>query len=238
MDTLLLVDSDKQERHSIREYMQQHDIVVLETISGKRSLEVLQQHLVNIILLNLDLPDGNGLDFINDIRKYSEAPLIVISNDKNLSSSIFCLERGADDFVLKPFAPNELLARIKLNLRRCKNLHSNMNFSPNNTVLQNERVTFGNWVLDFKKFQIYNQNGASGELTSKEFKILALLVEHTGQVIKREDLCHGVKEGNYVPTPRAIDVKIARIRKKIEDHAEEPQIITTVRGIGYMFNKK
>lgn len=234
METLLLIEDDKFTRHFIREQLEAHDVVVLEAISGKRSLEILDQHHVDLILLDIGLPDGNGLDFIPEIRKRSDVPLIIVSAEKDVSNRIDGLKRGADDFVPKPFSAGELLARIEANLRRYREPHPVI--SPSG--LHNEsKIFFHNWVLEPDKFQIFNQNGQSGDLTIREYKVLEMLIRNAGRVISREDLCKAVREDNYIPTSRAMDVKITRIRKKIGDDAGDPQIIKTIRGVGYMFDQ-
>jgi len=235
MDTLLLVEDDKFTRHFIKERLEQNDMVVLEAVSGKRSLEILNEYPVDLILLDLGLPDGNGLDFIPDIRKYSNVPLIIISAEQDISYRITGLERGADDFVAKPFAASELVARIKANLRRYRDMLDSEG-GTQALAQRDDKIQFAKWTLDYAKFQIFDESGASGDLTTREFLVLSTLVKHAGHVVKRDDLCEAAREESYVPTARAMDVKIARIRKKIGDDAHDPQIIKTVRGMGYLFD--
>lgn len=235
MDTLLLVEDDRFTRHYIREQLEPHDILVLEAMTAKRSLEILRQHPVDVILLDLGLPDGNGLDIINDIRSYSDVPLIIVSSDESETSRITGLERGADDFLHKPVSARELLARIHANLRRYRRMPQHATVLSPIAGGNDNKIKFGEWLLDSAKFQIFDKNGNSGNLTNREFKVLKILIENAGHAITREELSAAASEGNYIPTPRAIDVKITRIRKKIGDHADTPDMIKTVRSVGYMF---
>ncbi|MEZ5814454.1 MAG: response regulator transcription factor [Alphaproteobacteria bacterium] len=231
MNTLLLVEDDKMQRQMLRESLEGEDFVVLEAALGRRMLEILDHHRVDLILLDLRLPDGSGLDFIEEIRSRTDVPLIIVSGEHNAFKRICGFETGADDYVDKPFDVDELIARIRANLRRYCNIPSNEN------ALQNtNRVRFAGWVLEREKFQIVDQSGVTGDLTSREFQLLDFLIANAGRAIQRSELCEAIGEKNYIPTPRAIDVKITRIRKKIGDDAGDPQIIKTVRGVGYMFN--
>jgi DNA-binding response OmpR family regulator len=171
------------------------------------------------------------------MREYSDVPLIIVSSDKTESSRITALERGADDFILKPVSAKELIAHIQANLRRYRAPH------PQEGLQQkvngnDDKINFGKWVMDCAKYQIYDQDGNSGDLTSREFKVLKALIDNAGHAMNRDELSKVASEGNYVATPRAIDVKITRIRKKIDDNVADLQIIKTVRGVGYMFDQE
>jgi DNA-binding response OmpR family regulator len=182
-------------------------------------------------LLDLRLPDGSGLDFIEKIRFRTDVPLIIVSGEHNAFKRIRGFDAGADDYVDKPFDVDELVARIRANLRRYCNISSN------ESALRNtNRVRFAGWVLERERFQIVDQSGVAGDLTTREFELLDFLIVNAGRAIQRSELCEAIGEKSYMPTPRAIDVKITRIRRKIGDNADDPQIIRTVRGVGYMFN--
>ncbi|HIL27787.1 MAG TPA: response regulator, partial [Micavibrio sp.] len=118
METLLLIDDDKSLRYLLRESLEKNDFVVIEAMNGARSIEILKQHHVDAILLDLHLPDGYGVDLIPQIRELTNVPLIIVSGDQEKSCRIEGLDAGADDYVIKPFSTKELVARIKANLRR------------------------------------------------------------------------------------------------------------------------
>ena len=230
METLLLVEDDKLIRQTLREVLEREGFLVVEASVGKRSVEIIQCHQIDLILLDLKLPDVDGLALVEEIRSHSDVPLLIVSGEQEIATKLNGLELGADDYIEKPFEMEELVARIRVNLRR---YHAQQ--APVNQNIGCENFQFSNWTLDMKQYQIFDENGRSGELTAQEFQILEALIMNAGCVLRRSDLCEVVREDNYTPTARAIDVKIARIRKKIGDCGDDPHIIKTVRGVGYIF---
>jgi len=232
LNTVLLVDDDKDIRRMMREQLEKHDFLVLEAAAGKRLIQILEQQPVDIILLDLQLLDGSGLSFIPEIRKHTDAPLIIVSGRNETAGKVESLDKGADDYVHKPFDMDELMARIRASLRRHRSAPSNQNDLNGGA----RPIRFGGWILDQTRFQMFDKDNRPGNLTIKEFQLLEKLVVKAGQAVTREDLCEAIREKNYIPTKRAIDVKITRIRKKIGDDVHHSEIIKTVRGIGYMLN--
>ena len=233
LKTVLVIEDDRFFRQMLREGLEEHNFLVLEAACGERSVEVIeQQQNIDIILLDLYLPDGNGVKFIPLIRQFTDAPLIIVSGEERSCEKIKGFAQGADDYVEKPLDFDVLLARIQAHLRRYQDTYSNQNSPQQNS---SDVVRMGEWVLDFNRYQIYDCNDQPGELTFKEFQLLALLISNPGRAISRDELCEAIREDNYVPNGRAIDVKITRIRRKIGDDAHEPRIIQTVRSVGYMF---
>lgn len=232
MNTILLVDDDRLIRYGLRESFEQEGFLVLEAATGKRLIEILNGHNVDLILLDINLPDANGIELVPSVRELSNAPIIIVSCEQEVKFKLNGFERGVDDYVCKPFDIDELIARVKLSIKRHQNVASN-DSSKNGSL---RAVEFGGWTLKRTQFQIYDQKQKSGELTSREFELLDFLVTHAGEVLKREALCESIRQENYVPTPRSIDIKIARIRKKLGDNMREPAFIKTVRGVGYVFN--
>lgn len=232
LNTLLLVEDDKMLRHLLRETLERQDFLVLEASLGRRSLDILNHQPVDMILLDINLPDGNALYLIQGIREKSNAPIMIISGETLPETRISGFEMGADDFMAKPFHMDELMARIKAHMRRYQGQLSNEN-KPCAPALR-----FGKWTFDPRKFQIFDDRGESAHLTAREFQLLEHMVLNAGSVIRRQDLCLAIREDKYIPTPRAIDVKITRIRKKIGDDPVFPMLIKTVRGVGYLFAEK
>lgn len=234
METLLLVDDDKSLRYLLRESLEKNDYVVIEAMNGKRCIEILQQHHIDAILLDLHLPDGYGVDFISQIREITDVPLLIVSGDQEKSCRIEGLDAGADDYIIKPFSNKELVARIKANLRRYHGLHSKKHETANSDNPLSEIIRVGNWNLDKNKFQIFDDKNTPGNLTIREYLLLEALINNAHRAVNREELGLAIKTENYVPPPRAIDVKVTRLRKKLGDCATDPQIIKTIRGVGYM----
>ena len=229
MNTLLLVDDNKNMRLMLRENLQKHDFLVIEASHGKRVLEILDRHEIDLILLDVRLPDGNCCDFFSDIRMRTHAPVIMMSGDRDKNSALKGFKAGADDYLGKPFHPDILVAKVRAILKRNSSDIPTLDYTM-------KSVRFQDWVLDRSQFQIYNHEGQSGNLTALEFALLDVLITRAGSAVKRDELCEAARQDNYIPTPRAIDVKITRIRKKLGDSGTDPKFINTIRGIGYMFD--
>lgn len=235
MKTLLVTEDDRLLRYVLKENLEKENFIVIEAANGARATAIAAQHRVDLILLDLRLPDGNGLDFIPGLRRSTNAPIIVVSGERDKEVRIRALTLGADDYVGKPFDIDELLARINANLRRSET--TALRPGPRDSAGADGNpatVEFGNWVLDRARYQVFDRNGTSGNLTLHEFQLLDMLAAHAGKVLKRSDLCKALREHGHILTPRAIDIKITRIRKKIGDPAGAPHIIKTVRGAGYV----
>lgn len=187
------------------------------------------------VLLDLMLPDGDGLDLLKSIRVHTNAPVIIISGKGRPSDKIAGLERGADDYIVKPLQMQELAARVKAQIRRYRSSAADQ--SSGNSVGP-VRIRFGEWVLDRKQFQVFSTGGASAELTIKEFRLLEALVLSPDSVLSREQILDYARTGEYDISDRAVDVQIMRIRKKLRDAADEPAIIRAVRGVGYALAPK
>lgn len=186
------------------------------------------------ILLDLVLPDGDGLSLIKNIREYTDVPVIIISGKADMVDKVVGLEMGADDYVGKPLQMKELSARVKAQLRRYQGLKlKNQPLSAPVKKSEASKIKIGEWILDREKFDVYNARGKSAELTVKEFRLLEALACEPGKVFSREQLLDKARDGNYNTTDRAIDVQVLRIRKKLGDTADPPAIIKAVRGVGY-----
>ena len=237
MDTILIVEDDKLDREIIKRSLAgEESFLLLEASNGKRMNEILEKHQVDIVLLDLMLPDGNGIDFIQDIRSHTNVPIIICSANDETESMVDALDFGADDYIQKPLDKHLFTARLNANLRRYKAARSADNST--NQINPNDIFCFSHWHFDRVCMQMYDDNKVSCGLTVREFQLLDILISNINQPVTRHDLCEAIQEDNYVPTPRSIDVKITRIRKKIGDDANNPEIIKTVRGVGYMFHQQ
>lgn len=234
-DTILLVEDDPCIRDLAKHDLQNDGYFVLEAPDARTVFEILKcDHQVDTILLDIGLPDGNGLDLIADIRTHTDAPIIIVSGRAGTTDRVIGLEMGADDYIIKPIEIREFLARVKAHVRRYKES------TGTSTTLQKKpmRVRFGRWILDRSKYQIFDEDGSDGTLTTKEFILLDALISATGRTLSREHLFTLVRGESSDSYDRAVDVQITRIRHKIYEDARNPQMIKTVRGIGYMFEGK
>lgn len=212
---ILLVDDDKVDRQFARHVLENQDYFVFEAMNGQRLREILNDHPIDLILLDLMLPGENGLNLISAIRDRTNAPIIIISGINGLKEKQEGLDKGADDYLTKPFYPEELQARIKANLRR---YHRSTDGS-----VKTEKPTLDVWTVDKERFDAVSHTGTCAGLTIHEYRLLEKLVLARGRVLTRADLCEQ-------PNKRGIDVQIARLRKKLGDSG---RLIQTVRGAGY-----
>jgi two-component system OmpR family response regulator len=237
LPTILLVEDDKMTRAMLRDSLEGHDFVILEAANAKRSLDVLEQHDVHLILLDLHLPDASGPDMIGCIKAVTNVPLLVVSGDHDEAYKITSFEMGADDYVTKPFHPDVLAARVRAHIRRFEELAAQLPKSSETC----KKLRLGQnvfWTLDPQKFQVFDTQGGSAGLSAAEFRLLYFMVENASRVIKRSELSDVLFENGRPVSDRAVDIKIARIRKKIGDNAADSpeQLIQTIYGVGYMLN--
>jgi len=231
--TIIVVEDDRTTAAVIQSGLEQNGYRVLCACNGAELLKLLEAHDVQTILLDLGLPDTDGLDLIVKAREHTSAPIIIVSGKDDLTDKIVGMEMGADDYVTKPFELKELLVRVKANVRRFVDINASEKLSPDEKKVP-KRVKFGTWILDCNNHQIYNDGGTSGELTIGEYKLLETLVLSPKRVFARDRLFKLLRNDTYDGYDRALDVHIMRIRKKIGDKADSPSIIQTVRGVGYV----
>ncbi len=230
MDTVLVVDDDKIIRHSLKENLEGEGYLVIEAANGARMMDIIDHHTIDLILLDLHLRDELGTELIKPLRSHTNAPLIIVSGDNTASKKIRCLKDGADDYIKKPFDLQEISARIYANIRRYKT-----SLERPASHAENDVYYFNGLTLDPAKYQLFDGNNQSRDLTPREFILLETLIKNKGTAMPREALCDALREERYVPSPRSIDIKITRLRKKIRGKEADQDTIQTVRGIGYMF---
>ena len=232
--TILSVDDDANLQLVISEYLEDDGFKVIAANDVSSALEKAETADMQVILLDLVLPDGEGLSLIPQFRNKCDAGIIVVSGKSDTMEKIVCLEMGADDYITKPFEMRELSARIKAVLRRKETRNDAPTKSSEPETPQNEKIEFLDFVLDRAQYQVFRKEGGSLDFTTGEFKLLEALILAPNRALKREHLFELTREGEYDAYDRAIDIQIARIRKKLGD--TENQIIRTVRGVGYMFS--
>jgi DNA-binding response OmpR family regulator len=233
--TVLSVDDDKNLQTVVQHYLEDDGYRVLAAHSGKELKDKLQGADIDVVLLDLVLPDAEGLGLIATIKQASSARIIIVSGKSDTTEKIIGLEMGADDYITKPFEMRELAARIKAVMRRGPaESQDTTSGQPGNGKGQ-QRVYFGEWCLDRTQFQVFDGAQNSANLTTGEFKLLEALVLAPNRALTREYLFELTRDGgSYDVYDRAIDIQIARIRKKLGGD-DAGQLIKTVRGVGYMF---
>lgn len=220
MYNLLLVEDDLSLADSLVYYLRNENFNITLSNSIETSLELLESTKFDLIILDINLPDGNGINLCKKIRQTSDIPLIFLTAMDEESDIIKGLDIGADDYITKPFKARELLSRINSILRRMFN--------------KKDIIKISNITIDTKQCKVY-KNDISIDITSLEYKLLLFLIENKGQVLTREQILNSLWDSldKYV-NDNTLTVYIKRIREKIESDADNPQIIKTVRGIGYI----
>lgn len=223
MKTILIVDDETKILRLARDYLEHASFTVLTAETGKTALAVARAEKPNLIVLDLGLPDVDGLDVIRALRKESNVPIIVLTARGEESDKLVGLELGADDYLTKPFSPKELVARVRAVLRRAET-----------TPVNEELIRIGEVRLDVPRLRA-TLGQSPIELTPTEFELLAALARQPGRIFTRAqllDTVHGVAFESY---ERAIDAHIKNIRRKLEPNPREPRYILTVYGVGYKF---
>ena len=226
---VLLVDDDLRLSHMVSDYLQSHGYAVSTAPSLSAGREILARQTIDALVLDLMLPDGDGLDLCRELRgspRSRALPVLMLSARGEPTDRIVGLEIGADDYLTKPFEPRELLARVRALLRRSS--------SP---VDDPDVLRFGRLEIDCGLRQA-RIDGSSRDLTSYQFDLLTVLAQHPGRVLSRDQIMDALKGHPLEAFDRSIDVHISRIRAAIEDDPKEPRRILTVRGVGYVFAKK
>lgn len=233
--TILTVDDDANLQTVLSHYLESEGYGVVCAVSGQDLKDKLEAARPHVVLLDLVLPDADGISLLGYIRTQYAYPVIVVSGKSDTTEKVVCLEMGADDYMTKPFELRELSARIKAVLRRAAEREKAANADTPKNDADYKPVRFGEWVLDRSKMQVYDKKGVSAELTTGEFKLLDTLVKANGRVLTREFLFDLTREADYDSYDRAVDIQIGRLRKKLKDDPKESHYIKTVRGAGYMF---
>lgn len=233
--TVLSVDDDEGLQMVVGHYLEEDGYNVIKAQSAAE-LETVLDKPIDVILLDLLLPDAQGFTLIPKIRAKTQAPIIIVSGKSDTTEKIVGLELGADDYITKPFELRELTARIKAVVRRA--VAPSIVETPvaaNTSAAPKEKIFFGNFCLDRLQYQLFDREGKSMELTSGEFRLLEALVLSPNRVLTRDYLYELTRDGEFDAYDRAVDIQIGRIRKKIGDDPKTPEVIKTVRGVGYMF---
>lgn len=210
---------------------------VKTAINATDAMGIVKSFEPDLILLDVLLPDTDGLSLLKKIRAHKEIPVIMVSGRGEDIDKIIGIEAGADDYVTKPFNIRELLARITMVLKRFNNNPSSLQETLNDgrVKISEDAIAFDKWIIDRKQYQVFDNKGKSANFTTNEFLLLERLASTPYQVLSREQLFDLWREQGLNLYDRAIDVQITRIRQKLDDDPKDPKYIKTIRGVGYMF---
>ena len=226
---LLIVDDDELVQSLLAAYMKGEGYKVSYAGTGKEMMATLNTENIDLILLDLGLPDEDGLTLTRQIRARSSIPIIVITQRQSREDRLTALELGADDYLTKPFDPEELVLRVHNILDRAKNGGGGRR--------QANVIECGGWKIDAGARSVTGPMGQDITLTNAEFNLLAALAKAPNRVRSRDYRLDAVSRSDDAPSDRLIDVLISRVRKKIEDEPKNPKIIITVAGSGYKFSE-
>lgn len=230
-DCILIVDDDPEIRRLLVDYLARNGFEAIAARDGREMGHMLERHAVDLIVLDLMLPDTDGLTLCRDLRansRHGALPVLMLTARGEETDRIVGIEMGADDYLVKPFNPRELLARIKSILRRTRAL-------PPNLRPESQRcLFFADWCLDTGTRQLTAPDGVVTPLSGGEYRLLRIFLDHPNRVLSRDqltELIHGREADAY---DRAIDVQVSRLRQRLHDDSREPTLIKTVRGEGYV----
>jgi two-component system, OmpR family, response regulator len=227
---ILVVDDDPATRRLIADYLSQHDFRLYLAASGDEMSRILSETPVDLIVLDMKLAGEDGLALIRDLRPRSDVPIIVLTGARREEvDRVIGLELGADDYVLKPFSPRELLARIRAVLRRTEIRDTLQDRNEKRTLYR-----FGDWVLNLRTRQLTAPGGEPVALTHGEFSLLAAFLQSPQRVLSREQLLAATRMHEDI-FDRSVDAQILRLRRKLEVDPSHPALIRTERGVGYIF---
>lgn len=228
---ILVVDDDPGLRELLQEYLTIQGYEVVAVADGIAMDQHLKQHSASLVILDLMLPGEDGLSLARKLRAGGKLPIIMLSARGEDVDRIIGLEVGADDYLAKPFNPRELLARIRAVLRRHEEEHATQ--TPDNSM-EDPQHRFGPFQLALNTRSL-SKNGAAIVLTNGEFELLRIFADHPNRVMNRDVLMDMMKGYERSPFDRSIDVRVTRLRRKIESDPAAPEYVRTVWGEGYLF---
>lgn len=226
---ILLVEDEQAIHRFLRVTLSTKGYKLLEAFNGKEGLSLIATERPDLVVLDLGLPDMDGLDFIKELREWSTTPIIVLSAREQEQDKITALDCGADDYLTKPFGAGELLARIRVALRHSEQLNT---ASPSEST-----YSFGTVTVDLSKRQIHI-NGQEIHLTPIEYKILVLLIKHPGKVLTHRQILKEVWGQAYAEEHHYLRVYMGQLRHKLEDDPARPKFLITEPGVGYRLKEQ
>lgn len=228
-ERILVVDDDPVVRELIQDYFSRQGFVVEGAGDAAEARARLAVARPNILFLDVGLPGEDGLSLARHVREQFDVPMIMVSGAGDPLDRIVGLEVGADDYVTKPFEPRELLARVKSVLRRYRQ------GPPAPPTEGPPRLRIPGFELDMSARAIHADDGREISVTRMEFDLLQVFVEHPNRVLSRDQLLNLTQNRDWDPFDRSIDIRVARLRRKLESGPLGPELIRTVRGVGYLF---
>jgi two-component system, OmpR family, response regulator RegX3 len=224
--TILLVEDERAITEPLAEALERDGFNASVVDTAADAMRTAAAHEPDLVLLDIGLPDGSGLDVARELRRESRVPIIMLTARGSEADRVAGLELGADDYIVKPFSAREVMARVRAVLRRA---------APEASTDGGEPIRIGALSLDRAKHEA-RLDDRPIELSRKEFELLRVLMENAGSVLTREALIDEVWDMNWFGSTKTLDVHISGLRKKLDDDPKEPRYIHTVRGVGFRFS--
>jgi len=231
IDHILVVDDDREIRELVSSYLKKNGLRTSVAADGRQMRSFLDGNTVDLIVLDVMMPGDDGLVLCRELRagKHKATPVLMLTARDDEMDRIIGLEMGADDYLSKPFAARELLARIKAILRRTRMLPPNLQISEAGQLL-----TFGEWRLDTVGRHLLDREGTTVSLSGAEYRLLRVFIDHPQRVLNRDQLLNLTQGRDAELFDRSIDLLVSRVRQRLGDDAREPVYIKTVRAEGYV----
>lgn len=229
--TICVCDDESDVREMLQEYLSKRGFDVVSASDSEKLREIMTTTEVDLILLDINMPGEDGLTTLRTLRSETLVPVVMLTAAGEVIDKIVGLEMGADDYLGKPVDLRELEARIKAVLRRKK--------TPELETLSKPvagTMPFGAFTLDLAAAKLTDSEGQEVPLTAMEFSLLSLFARNRGRVLNRDQILEQAHDRSWDPFDRSIDIRISRLRRKIEPNPQKPQVIKTVRGIGYLYD--
>ncbi|WP_299701419.1 response regulator [uncultured Tateyamaria sp.] len=228
---ILVCDDEIDLREMLQEYLGKRGYKVSGAAGGDELRDVLSVSPVDVIIMDINMPREDGLSILRSLRPNDTTPVIMLTAAGDVIDRIIGLEMGADDYLGKPVDLRELEARIKAILRR-----EAISGGAAATKTDGHCAVFGDYVLDKEAAKLLAPDGTEVQLTAMEYSLLKVFAENKGRVLNRDQLLEQAHDRSWDPFDRSIDIRISRLRRKLEANPEKPEIIRTVRGIGYLYD--
>lgn len=225
-EKILVVEDEKSIAHFISTVLNNNGYEAMRARTGQEALSMVSSHCPDLIILDLGLPDMDGMDLLKNIRSWSGLPVVVVSARSHERDKVAALDAGADDYLTKPFGTAELLARVRTAIRHTRTVSSNTEIALQGTY------SVGELVVDFNKHQALVR-GENVKLTLSEFRIVSLLAKHAGKVLTYDFIMKELWGPRAGGDNQILRVNMANIRRKIEDNPAEPKYLFTEVGVGY-----
>lgn len=233
-EKILVVDDDPDIRQLLADYLGEAGYEVTTADNADAARAALDDNPPRVVLLDIGLPGEDGLSLARFIRERHDVGIIMVSGAGEIVDRIIGLEVGADDYISKPFDPRELRARLKSVIRRYQ-LSAATGPAHSGHDEATDRVAIGDCKLDKKRQQLFAANGDEIPLTRMEYELLCVFLARPNRPLSRDQLLNLTQNRDWDPYDRSVDIRITRLRRKIEPSADKPRLIRTVRGVGYMY---